>query len=163
MTHDHATHNRPMTIQADRLQSNIAWTIIAAEATHIFCCVIPTVVTLISVLASFGVVAQLPVALLDLHESLHAYEIPIIGFSGMMLVLGWVLFAISRRIECAKPHCEPHETVCAPQKKSSKTILMAATLVFLANITVYTLVHVPLEGWLHDEAVAAHHHDEHHH
>ena len=151
-----------MALQTEKLQRNIALAIIMAESTHIFCCVIPTIVTLISLLSSVGVISQVPVLLLDFHEVLHAYEIPIILFSGAMLGLGWALYTISRRVECQKDHCEPHETVCAPQKNNSYTVLLIATAIFTINIVVYSVVHLPYAHLLHEQEVAAHAHDHHH-
>ena len=148
-----------MSISPEKLQRNIAFSVILAESTHVFCCVLPTIVTLLSVLSSLGVVTQVPVLMLDIHEMLHHYEIPIIAFSGAMLILGWVLYGISRKIECAKPHCEPHETVCTPHKNNTKLVLAIASVLFLVNITVYFTVHVRLEGQLHQAEIAAHHHD----
>jgi hypothetical protein len=145
-----------MSSRTEKFQRNLAWAVLASESTHVFCCVIPTIVTLISVLASMGVIASVPVFMFDFHEILHRYEIPIIAGSGFMLGLGWVLYAISRRIECQKPHCEPHVTVCGPQKNNSRTVLWAATIIFLVNITVYSTIHVALENRMHDQAVAAH-------
>lgn len=149
----------PMSSRTQKFQRNLALAVIASESTHVFCCVIPTIVTLISVLASAGVISQVPVFMLDFHEILHHYEIPIIAGSGFMLVLGWILYAISRRIECQKPHCEPHETVCGPQKNNSRAVLIGATLIFILNITVYLTVHVGLEHRMHDQVVAIHAHD----
>jgi hypothetical protein len=146
------------TSQKSNVQRNIALAVILAESTHIFCCVLPTVVTLFSILASFGVIAQAPIFMLDIHEALHAYEIPVIVFSGIMLVLGWVFYVVSRRIECQKSHCEPHETVCGPQKNSARTVLILASLIFTMNIVVYTTVHIGLEHMMHEQAVEAHHH-----
>lgn len=148
-----------MSSRTEKFQRNLAWAVLASETTHVFCCVIPTIVTLISVLASVGVISQVPVFMLDFHEILHHYEIPIIAGSGLMLVLGWVLYAISRRIECQKPHCEPHETVCHPQKNNSRTVLLVATIVFAVNVTIYFAVHVGLEHRMHEQAVAEHVHD----
>lgn len=145
----------------DKLHRNIGMAIILAECTHVFCCVLPTVVTLLSVLASVGTFIQVPVFLLDIHEFLHAYEIPVITFSGVMLVLGWVLYVVARRIECARPHCEPHETVCAPAKNNTKTILAVASVLFVVNVFVYFTFHRGTEGLLHAQAVEAHHHHEH--
>lgn len=147
---------------SDKLHHHLAFVVILTEASHIFCCVLPTLVTLISVLASFGVIAQVPVFMLDIHEALHAYELPIIGFSGLMLALGWVFYVISRRVECEKPHCEPHETICAPHKNTAHRVLQIASLIFALNILVYTTVHIHLEESLHNQAVTTHH-DHHSH
>jgi hypothetical protein len=151
---------------AAKLQRGLLWTVILAESTHIFCCVLPTVITLLALLASFGAVAQMPVFILDLHEALHAYEIPVMIFSGVTLVAGWVVYAVARRIECRKDHCEPHENqTCAPLKDHTRTVLIVATFLLAINMTVYWSLHRPSEALLHEQAAAAHsheHHDHHH-
>lgn len=153
-----------MAISPQKLQRNIAFAIIMAESTHIFCCILPTVVTVLSVLASLGAVTQVPIFMLDIHEALHHYEIPIITFSGAMLMLGWALYALSRRIDCRKPHCEPHENdTCTPQKNGTRTVLAIASLLFVVNIVVYFTLHRGSEDLLHLQTVEAHHHTEHLH
>lgn len=144
----------------DKLHRNIGLAIILAECTHVFCCVLPTIVTVVGLLSSISAVVQVPVFLLDIHEFLHAYEIPVIAFSGVMLVLGWVLYGVARHIECARPHCEPHETVCAPAKHNTHWILVIASVLFMANIVVYFTLHRESAEMLHTQAVEAH---EHHH
>jgi hypothetical protein len=147
----------------DKLHRNIGWAIVLAECTHVFCCVLPTVVTVIGVLSSVSTVIQVPVFLLDIHEFLHAYEIPVIAFSGAMLGLGWILYVVARRIECARPHCEPHDTVCAPAKRNTHWVLIAASVLFLVNIVVYGSLHQESADLLHEQAVHAHEHQEHGH
>jgi hypothetical protein len=68
-------------VRTKKWQRSIAWSIILAESTHVFCCVLPTVVTVMAVLASFGAMTQMPVFILDLHAALHGYEVPVIIFS----------------------------------------------------------------------------------
>ena len=150
--------------KSTKLHRHIGWAVILTEVSHVFCCVLPTIVTLISVLASMGVAIQVPVLMLDLHDFLHHYEVGIIMLSGVMLAVGWALYMFSRRIECMKSHCEPHETVCAPQKNNTHTVLVVASVVFLINVSVYTFVHVHLAEQMHQAAVTAHHdgHDNHH-
>lgn len=147
---------------AAKLQRPLLWTVLLAESTHIFCCVLPTVITVLAVLASFGTVAQMPVFLLDIHELLHEYEVPVILFSGSVLLVGWGIYALSRQIECQKSHCEPHETICAPAKDHTRWVLVAATILFMINITVYVTLHRGSEDLLRAQAEAAHVHDHHH-
>jgi hypothetical protein len=128
-------------VRTKKWQRSIAWSIILAESTHVFCCVLPTVVTVMAVLASFGAMTQMPVFILDLHAALHGYEVPVIIFSGAMLVAGWTLHTISRRIECQKPHCEPHETVCSGTKDNTRLVLTIASVLFVINVAVYVTLH----------------------
>ncbi len=140
-----------------KLQRHIAWAVILAESTHVFCCVLPTVVTVLTVISSLGAMAQVPGFILDMHEVLHTYEIPMIVFSGLVLILGWGLYGVSRQIECQKPHCEPHARICTPQKNNTLSILVVASILFVVNVTVYLTLHRGNDDLLHAEAMAHHH------
>lgn len=131
------------------LRRHLAWAVILTEFSHVLCCVLPTIVTLLSLVSSLGVAIQVPSVISDLHEALHAYERPIIVFSAAMLMLGWALYALSRWVECQKTHCEPHETVCAPQKNNTHTVLIVASVLFALNVMIYFTIHVHLDAWMH--------------
>jgi hypothetical protein len=148
---------------AAKLQRSLLWAVLLAESTHVFCCVLPTLVTVMALMASVGAMAQLPAFILDIHDLLHAYEIPVIIFSGLTLLLGWGVYGLARRIECQKDHCEPHETTCAPAKNNTHVVLMVASVLFLVNVTVYWTLHRRSEDLLHAAGAQAHHHDDHGH
>lgn len=134
-------HPRRAFLSPDKLHKSLLTSVIVAETTHVFCCVLPTLVTLISLAGSISSSIALPGILLDIHEWLHDFEIPVIIFSGVTLALGWGMYMLAKRIECARPHCTPHETSCSPQKKNAHLILMIATILFVANVTIYITVH----------------------
>ncbi len=146
----------------DTLHRNIGIAIILAESTHVFCCVLPTLVTIISIMASVGAIIPIPLFLLDIHEFLHEYELPVIAFSGAVLALGWGLYLASRVTVCEKPHCEPHETVCAGKKDRTRWVLAVATALFIVNITIYFTLHRGNEDLLpHGHAHEQHHEHDH--
>ena len=135
------------------LHRNIGIALILSETTHVFCCVLPTVVTVLSLLASAGAAVPIPLFLLDVHEFLHAYEVPVIIGSGALLGLSWGLYGAARRTNCEKPHCETHEMACPRQKDRTRRVLMIATILFAANVTVYLTLHRGNEGMLHNMTI----------
>lgn len=122
----------------ERIRKSLFWALALSEASHVFCCVLPTVFTALSVLAGLGMVSM-PAFMVEFHEILHAWEVPVISFSGVILALGWILHAYSLRIDCHDTGC--CHPPCAPVKKRSLTILRIATVLFLANLAIYTIVH----------------------
>lgn len=127
-----------------RIKHGLSWAIILSETSHVFCCVLPTVVSILSLLAGVGLVSALPAGLLAFHEALHHWEIPLIAFSGIVLALGWGLHVISMRIDCHDTGCG--HGPCAPQKNSATTVLKIATALFAINTLVYLIfhLHIPL-------------------
>jgi len=148
----------------EKLQKQINLAVIVAETSHVFCCVLPTVVSVLSLLTGLGVIGSLPVSLLVLHDFLHAWELPIIIASGVLIALGWGLLHYSRKIDCHDTGCG-HEP-CGPKKKKSSKLLLFATVLFVVNVGVYTIFHrgmgidVPhADSVVHDD----HSHDGHAH
>ncbi|MCB9980216.1 MAG: hypothetical protein H6863_03650 [Rhodospirillales bacterium] len=140
-----------------KLKSFVLPVIFLSELSHIFCCGIPLIFSLFSLLAGLGAMSAMPVALGALHETLHPYEIPIIIFSGVMLFTGWTLHIISEWIDCHNTGCG-HEP-CTPKKKRSARILMIATILFALNISGYFVFHTNTDT-VSDSHQAAH--DAHH-
>lgn len=118
-----------------RIQNIFHWTIIGSVLSHIFCCGLPTIVSAISLISGLGIMASMPAGLAALHDVLHAYEMPLIVFSGVMVSFGWVLHEISRRLDCRSTGCG--HPPCAPKKKRSTKLLMFATALFLINAAAY--------------------------
>lgn len=127
----------------ERLQKALIWAAAVSEISHVFCCVLPTIASLLSLLAGLGLITVLPAGFMVLHELIHQYEVPVIIFSGMMLLLGWGLHGLSVRLDCRNTGC-CHEP-CKPAKRKASKILLIATGLFLLNLTVYAAVHIPLE------------------
>lgn len=124
----------------EKLQRTIFWTIVASESTHIFCCVLPTIFSLAGLLTGLGMIVTIPGWMTSIHETIHGWEIPVIIFSAVMLVFGWVLYFISRKIDCVEDAGCRHEP-CAPKKKSALTILIIATALFTFNTSIYMGIH----------------------
>lgn len=123
----------------DKFQKPLNIAIILAETSHVFCCVLPTLVSVLSLLAGVGVIGSLPISMLVVHDFLHDWELPIIFGSGLLIALGWLLLFYSRRIDCHDTGCG-HEP-CGPKKKKSSKLLLVASLLFVVNVTVYTVFH----------------------
>ncbi len=113
---------------------------VASEITHLFCCGLPMIFSLLSLLTSLGLMASMPASLDYLHEAMHNYEIPVIIFSGILILFGWVLHSIAQKMDCRKEGSCSHEP-CAPKKKRSSKILLIATCLFIFNLTAYFVFH----------------------
>jgi len=118
-----------------RIQNIFHWTIIGTFLSHVLCCGLPTVISAISLMSGLGVMASMPTGLATLHNVIHVYEVHLILFSGVMIVFGWALHEISRRIDCHDTGCG--HPPCAPKKKRSAKLLMIATALFAINLVIY--------------------------
>lgn len=122
-----------------RIQMGLFWAIVLSETSHVFCCVLPTIFSALSLLAGLGMVSAMPAPLVGIHEALHEWEIPVILASGAILALGWGLHAYSLRLDSTQSCCVHGE--CAPSKRRSSAILKFATLLFIANVFVFAVFH----------------------
>lgn len=97
--------------------------IIASLLPHLFCCVLPVVLSLISLFAP---------------EIAHTSFIPesvepwLFVFSALMLVLSWIL--VLRDCPCAE--CEAEKS-----HKTQKIILSIITVVFIVSVLLHIIVH----------------------
>jgi hypothetical protein len=136
-----------------KLQTAMYWTILASETSHVFCCVLPTLFSILSLLANLGVVATMPGWLENVHGALHHWEVPLIAMSGLVVILGWALYLHSRRVDCHDTGC--HHGNCTPRKNTASAILKIATVLFIANTLIYMVFHrgmtpdVTTEGAMH--------------
>lgn len=80
-----------------KLQTTLFYTILASEAGHVVCCVIPTVLSLLALAASYGVMVSIPGFALSIHEYMHEWEQTIIILSGLLLAFGWALHVLSKK------------------------------------------------------------------
>lgn len=140
-------------------QKYFGWAVLVSELSHVFCCVIPTLVTILSVLANIGLFAMSPDGfLMSIHDAMHTYEIPVILFSGVMVLLGWLAHLSSRKVDCHNTGCA--HPPCEPQKNTNGKILTIATLLFIVNLVIYAGVH---RNIFHiaafDKATTEQHHD----
>lgn len=123
-----------------RIQSFINWACVTSEVSHIFCCALPMVFSLLSLMSGLGLIAAMPAGMEFLHHALHDYEIPMIITSGVIILLGWVLNYVAYRIDCHNTGCA--HGPCGPKKKRSAKVLIIATALFAINVTAYFLIHV---------------------
>lgn len=130
--------------QMKKMQGMFSWVVILSECSHVFCCVLPSMFSILTLLVGVGMVGAMPIWMQSVHEALHEYEVPMMIMSGAVVLIGWVLNYISTKIDCHDTGCG--HGVCTPKKKRSERILMIATLLFLANITIYILVHKDVTG-----------------
>lgn len=151
----------------EKSSSKIIWAVIATETSHVFCCVLPTLFSLVSLLSGFGLIVTIPGWLVDIHDALHEYELPMIGFSSAVVALGWGLHYFSIKNDCHDHGC--HHEPCGPRKRTASKILVAATVLLSFNMLIYFGVHRPAEmrAHSHEHAEAAdghdHGHDQHDH
>jgi hypothetical protein len=89
-------------------------------------------------LAGLGVVVM-PAAMVRMHNTLHAWELPMILTSGTILVLGWAATWYSDRIDCHSTGCA--HGACAPKKSKAHLVLKIATVLFFFNVVVYAGIH----------------------
>jgi cytochrome b subunit of formate dehydrogenase len=122
-----------------KLQSFIYWACVTSEISHVFCCGLPMVFSVLSLLSGVGLITVMPAGLVTIHEALHAYEIPMIATSGVIILLGWALHYIAYRMDCRSTGCV-HEP-CKPKKKRSAKVLVVATALFVLNVSGYVLLH----------------------
>ncbi len=123
----------------EKLQKPMMWAVILSETSHLFCCVLPTIVSLVGLLAGLGVVVALPVRFLELHDFLHQWELPMIAGSGLILALGWAAVRHGDKVDCHSTGCA--HGACAPKKNRAHLVLKIATVLFIFNVLVYAVVH----------------------
>lgn len=136
-----------------KVQKSLMWAVILSETSHLFCCVLPTIVSLMGLLAGLGMVVALPTGVLRLHDFLHEWEVPMIAGSGLILALGWLAVRYGDKVDCHSTGCS-HDA-CAPRKSRAHLVLKIATVLFVFNVLVYTVVH--RSAWFNDHSPLAHH------
>ena len=122
-----------------RVQKALGWAILASETSHVFCCVLPTLAGVLSLLSGIGVIGVLPAGIIEFHDIMHSWEVPMIIASGVILALGWGLYTISKRMDCHDTGC--HHGACAPKKDRTAVILKAASVLFVVNTIIYLTFH----------------------
>ena len=127
-----------------RFHRHLSVAVLLSEFSHVFCCVLPTVFTVLSFAANLGLVAVMPGFILEVHERIHAYEVPIIIGSGSMLALGWVSFAFSSEVDCHDNGCG--HPPCSPRKTANRKILIIASCLFAMNLMIYLFIHKNILG-----------------
>lgn len=123
-----------------KVNRNIFWLVMASETVHLFCCVLPSIVSVLSLLASLGVTGAVPLGLHELHHVMHDWEIPLITASAVILLAGWVLHYISWRLDCRNQVGCAHGP-CDSKKRRTNWILWLATSLFFVNLIIYLGLH----------------------
>ena len=122
-----------------RFQSFIYWVCVTSEISHFFCCGLPVLFSILSLLSGLGLVAAMPAGVYAIHEAMHGFEVPMIITSGFIIVLGWALHYIAYRLDCRSTGCA--HGPCAPKKKRSGKVLFIATALFAFNVIGYFTLH----------------------
>lgn len=78
-----------------------------------------------------------------LHEKIHAYEVPLIVGSGILLLVGHILQYVSFRIDCHDTGCGHGD--CTPKKYRASKFLLFATLLFGLNVIYYFFFSHPIQ------------------
>lgn len=145
-----------------RLTSIMSWAVIASEFSHVFCCILPTLFSVLTVLAGLGLITIVPHFIMDWHDAIHAYEIPIILTSGVITVLAWLVYFSARKVDCHDTGCG--HPPCAPRKSRAYKVLMIGTVLFAVNVSIFLFLHyLPEKGAYTLGAPAAESHLDHNH
>lgn len=147
-----------------KINKGLFWTVVASESIHIFCCVLPTMFSVLSLMAGVGMIATMPGFIDEAHHMIHEYEIPMIIVSGIILVIGWGIYAYSRRMNCSSEGSTCCHEPCAPKKDRTRLFMILATCLFVVNVSVYFIFHASTdEDTSHGEQPSAIMHDHDHH
>lgn len=84
-------------MQIKKVQGLLSGVVILSEASHVFCCVLPTLFSIMGILVGLGVAGAMPLWLSGVHEMIHEWELPIIISSGLILLLGWTVHYVSEK------------------------------------------------------------------
>ena len=99
--------------------------IIASILPHLFCCVLPIVLSIISLFApEFAHAEFIP----------HWFEPWLFVFSGLMLALSW--FLVVRDCHCDCDHCHGNHG-----HRTQKIILGGITAIFIISIVLHLMAH----------------------
>ena len=123
----------------DRLQKTTDCFALASGLSHLFCCGVPFVISILSLVANAGFLASLPSGLEYFHELMHGYEKGLFVFSAFILLLGWGLHFVAKRMDCHSTGCS--HPPCDTKKTKSSWILIVATIIFVVNAASYFLFH----------------------
>lgn len=142
-------------------QKAIYWTVIMSETGHLFCCALPAILGILSFFSAFGMIGIVPHVLLDLHDFMHRWEVPVIAFSAALLGFGWWLYRNSLKLDCSTEHTCGHPP-CKPKKDRTKIVLLVASVLFGFNFTLYLFFHDGVYMWK-DSAIEMQSHNDHDH
>ena len=128
----------------EKIKLSSAWFVLLSECSHLFCCLLPSLFSILSLLSSIGLIVSVPPSLEFIHELIHNWEVPIIIGSAVILLFAWALLYISFKMDCHSTGCT-HEP-CEPRKFKSSYMLKIATTLYIINVSVYYVFHYRLEN-----------------
>lgn len=124
-----------------RMQKTLFFSVLASELGHVFCCVLPVILSLLSLFSAFGALSLVPAVIWEAHDFMHRWEIVIISISAVLLALGWwIALYLQKTVQdnhenCTNSHCADKSV------KKTRLVLIIATVLFAFNFSVYALVH----------------------
>lgn len=121
------------------MRRHLGLAVLMSELGHVFCCVLPTLFTVLSFAANIGLIGMAPSWMLEIHEKIHHYEMEIILFSGIVLVLGWIALYLTRKVDCHDTGCG--HPPCDTSKSRNCKIMIVATILFTTNLLIYAVIH----------------------
>lgn len=116
----------------ERVQAVVQWVLLVSLTSHIFCCVLPTVFSVVSALSGVGLLSASMPAVHFIHEITHDFEHVLLSFSAFMLMISWGAYLYSRQIDCHNTGCQ--HGPCDSKKDRSKLILWVASALFVFNV-----------------------------
>lgn len=131
----------------DRVQKSLGIALILSETSHVFCCVLPTLFSILSLAAGLGMITAMPSGLAEFHHMMHKYEVPMISLSGLIVLAGWGIHHTAVKLDCHDTGCV-HEP-CGPRKRKAGKVLRVATTLFFFNITIWLVFHQGMEAIMH--------------
>jgi hypothetical protein len=135
-------------------QKTILTAILLSEASHVFCCVLPTVFSILSLLGSFGLIVAMPGWMQSLHTTMHGYEVPMIILSASVVALGWALHYYAHHLNKMQTHnhtCCDHDHGAIPKAQTTHKILIAASVLLIINLIIYFAFHRNQAAWEHKD------------
>lgn len=131
-------------------QKTILTAILLSEASHVFCCVLPSVFSILSLLGSFGLIVAMPGWMQSLHATMHGYEVPMIIVSAAVVAMGWALHYYAHHMHKIGTHehtCCNHDHGAPAKAATTHKILLAATVLLVLNLTIYFVFHRNQAQW----------------
>lgn len=122
----------------EKLHKTLHFVVLVSLASHIFCCVLPTLVSLFGLFAALGFLSTYLPDFVFIHDALHDYEGAILLASGVILLVGWWAHHLSDKMDCHDTGC--HHGPCNPKKKRATKILIAASGLFIFNVLMVLFV-----------------------
>ncbi len=118
-----------------RLTKTANSAMMATLLSHLLCCGLPAVVNVLALISGVGTLSAIVPWVGWMHETLHEFEVFLLVFSAAALAFGYLVHRAAAKRDCSADTCS-HEP-CAPKKKQSRMILLAASGLFVFNLIGY--------------------------